>query len=84
MRYIRKGLYSMEFVQPIRELGKLEAMKRLLKGSNLRDYCLFTLGVNSGLRIGDLLRLAVGDVLDERGRPKDRITLREQKTVSVK
>jgi len=67
-------------VQPIREEKKIEAMKTLLKGKSLRDYCLFTLGINSGLRISDLLGLNLGDVLNGKGKLKDRITLREQKT----
>ncbi len=70
----------MEFVEPIRDRKKIEAMKKVLKGSNLRDHVLFTLGINSGLRVSDLLKLKVTDVLDERGRVKDRITVREKKT----
>jgi integrase len=70
----------MEFVQPIRDRKQLEAMKKVLKGSSLRDYCLFVLGINSGLRISDLLNLKIGDVTDENGKVKDRITLREKKT----
>lgn len=70
----------MEFVEPIRERKKIEAVKRLLKGSNIRDYVLFTLGINSGLRVSDLLKLRVADVIDEKGRVKDRITVREMKT----
>jgi len=74
----------MEFVQPIRDEKKIEAIKRVLKGNSLRDYCLFTLGINSGLRISDLLHLNVADVLDDKGQLKDRITLREQKTGKAK
>jgi integrase len=74
----------MEFVQPIRDERKIEAIKKVLKGRSLRDHCLFVLGINSGLRISDLLNLTVADVLDEKGKPKDRITLREQKTGKAK
>jgi integrase len=59
-------------------------MKKILKADNLRNYALFVTGINSGLRISDLLRLAVGDIVDERGKVKDRVTLREQKTGKVK
>jgi len=65
----------MEFVDPIRDVKKIDAMKRHLKKKNLRDYVLFTLGINSGLRISDLLSLQIEDVKD-----KDRIVLREGKT----
>lgn len=74
----------MEFVQPIRERKKVEAMRKYLRGSNLRDYCLFVLGVNSGLRVSDLLNLDVGDVIDNKGVLKDRITFRELKTKNTR
>lgn len=74
----------MQFVQPIRDEKKIEAMKQLLRGRSMRDYCLFTMGINSGLRIGDLLALTVADVIDDKGHIKDRITLQEQKTGKTK
>jgi integrase len=72
----------MEFVQPIRDKKQIEAMKRQLRGNDtgLRDLCLFVLGINSGLRVSDLLKLTVGDVVDDSGKPLDRIILREKKT----
>lgn len=69
----------MEIVEPIRSEKKIKAMAIYLKGKNLRDYTLFILGINSALRISDLLNLRVSDV-----RGQDRITLREQKTGKVK
>jgi integrase len=77
----------MEFVQPIRERRQIEAMKRILRGNpgtGLRDHCLFVLGINSGLRVSDLLALTVGEVLDSKGKIRDRLTLREQKTGKAK
>jgi len=80
-----KGVSKVEFVQPIRDEKQIEAMKKILKAGNLRDHCLFTLGINSGLRIGDLLNLTIADVVDEKGKIKDRITkFREQKTGKAK
>ena len=73
----------MEFVQPIRNLKQIETIKKLLKQQNLRDYCLFTVGINSGLRISDLLNLTVNDVIDK-DKIKDRIRLREKKTNKFK
>lgn len=70
----------MEYVQPIRDKNQIKAMKKILKSTNMRDYFLFTLGINSGLRISDLLRLKISDVLNENGKAKDRISLREKKT----
>lgn len=73
----------MEFVQPIRDLKQIETIKKLLRLRSLRDYCLFVLGINSGLRISDLLKLRISDI-SERGKIKDRIRLREKKTNKFK
>ena len=73
----------MEFVQPIRDLKQIETIKKLLKQQNMRDYCLFVLGINSGMRISDLLKLRISDV-SEKGKFKDRIRLREKKTNKFK
>jgi integrase len=70
----------MEFVEPIKDRSKVEAMKKLLRGSNLRNYALFSLGCNAGLRVSDLLRLTIADVRNERGRIRDRVQVRESKT----
>lgn len=56
------------------------AMKAVLKEKSLRNYLLFTLGINTGLRIGDLLRFKIADVLDENGNIQKYLSIREQKT----
>jgi len=50
-------------VDPIRSEKDIKKIKRLLK-DNPRDQLLFTMGINNGLRISDLLKLKVGDVSD--------------------
>lgn len=74
----------MESVTPIRDRKQIDTMKKILWATNKRDYCLFVVGINSGLRISDLLSLAVGDVVDERFKPRERIEIREQKTGKTK
>jgi integrase len=74
----------MEFVQPIRDKKQIDAMKKILKATSVRDFCLFTLGINCGLRISDLLNLLINDVMDEKSKLKDRIAIREQKTGKTK
>jgi len=71
----------MNTVEPIRDIQKILAIKRILKEqSNPRDYLLFTMGINFALRINDLLSLKVRDLLNKKGEIVDYIHLREQKT----
>lgn len=65
----------METVQPIRDMNKLIKMQDILKKQSIRDYMLFTIGINTGLRISDILSLKVSDVQDT-----DHIIIKEQKT----
>lgn len=63
-------------VQPIRSLEKINDMKwSLQKWCGQRDYIMFLMGINTGLRVSDLLTLKVSDV-----RGKDRFVIREGKT----
>lgn len=69
----------MQFVDPIRDKSKIELVKKILKERCFRNYILFILGINSGLRISDILNLKVKDVLN-----KNYIELKEQKTKKYK
>lgn len=53
----------MNFVQPIRDPQKIEAMKAYLKQKRERDYMLFLVGISIGLRISDILLLQKEHVL---------------------
>lgn len=64
--------------EPIRDIDILNAVKGILK-KNPRDFLLFVLGVNTGLRISDLLSLKVADLFNNRV-PKKFIRIREKKT----
>ncbi|MBA7554298.1 Tyrosine recombinase XerD [subsurface metagenome] len=70
----------MRTVQPIRDIKKIKAIKGNLKKRNPRDFLLFTLGINTGLRISDILRLRVEDVKDQTGEIKEYLDLNEKKT----
>ena len=74
----------MEFVEPIRDKKKINSMKKILRASSLRDEMLFVLGINTALRVSDLLALRVGDVIDETGCVKDAVAVRERKTDKAK
>lgn len=62
----------MNIVNPIKSREDITALKKALHG---RDLLLFVFGINSSLRISDILALKVGDV-----RGKDSLILNEQKT----
>jgi len=70
----------MRTVQPIRDIKKIRAIKGNLRKRNPRDFLLFTLGINTGLRISDILRLKVEDVKDQTGEIKEYLDLNEKKT----
>lgn len=71
----------MNTVEPIRDINKINRIKgNLLKQKNPRDLLLFVLGINTGLRISDILPLKLIDVKDEKGDPKGYVYLTEQKT----
>lgn len=68
-------------VEPIRSKRKLKQIANMLRGSEKwRDYSLFVLGINFGLRIGDLLQLQIKDIVDEDGKIKDAFEIEEEKT----
>ena len=48
-------------VDPIRDEKDIKSISKLLKDSP-RDHLLFVMGVNNGLRAGDLLKLKVKDL----------------------
>lgn len=69
----------MKFVEPIRDKEQIKKVKQVLKQGNQRNYLLFVLGINSGLRISDILKLKVKDVKN-----KKYIEIKEQKTKKYK
>ena len=71
----------MNIVEPIRSENQIKQIRgNLYRQKNPRDYLLFVFGINSGLRIGDILSLRLGDVKNNRGELKDYLDIKEQKT----
>ncbi|MGH0606834.1 site-specific integrase [Bacillus mycoides] len=64
----------MNFVQPIRNPEQIQQIKEHLKEKSERNYILFVMGINTGLRISDILKLKVGDLKGSH------ISMREMKT----
>ena len=56
-------------------MEQIQQLKNRLAQNGSRDILLFSMGINTGLRISDLLKLKVGDV-----RGKNEYVLREEKT----
>lgn len=65
----------MNIVQPIRDKKKIEEMKNTLLKSGYKNYLLFVVGINTGLRISDILNLKVYDVKN-----RSHIVINEKKT----
>ncbi|AGK96640.1 site-specific integrase [Clostridium pasteurianum] len=72
----------MERVEPIRSEKKIKDLKKYLLGSgNMRNYALIVLGLNTALRISDILSLTWEDVYDfEEKEVKTHVYIKEQKT----
>lgn len=65
----------MATVEPIRDPRQIAAMQRQLRKAGSRDEILFMVGINTGFRMGDILKLQVKDV-----RAKSHIVVIEEKT----
>lgn len=61
--------------EPIKNKSDIKAVEQYLKAHNKRDYVIWVLGLNSGLRVSDIVGLNVSDVVD-----KTHITIIEKKT----
>lgn len=71
----KKG--SSTTVEPIRDENNIKAIRKLLSDEP-RNHLLFVMGVNNGLRTGDLLKLKVRDVKGMK--EGDSINIKEGKT----
>jgi integrase len=70
----------MKFVEPIRDCKKITQIQNLLRGQRrFRDLLLFVVGINTALRIPDLLQLQSHHFLDKNGRIKNRFWIKEKK-----
>lgn len=75
-----RGINKAEEVEPIKNVKDINKVKQFLLGkTNKRDYMLFVVGINVGLRAGDLLGLKIKDVLID-NKIVDSVTIIEEKT----
>ena len=67
----------MKSVEPIRDKNVIKNMRSILKAQSIRNELLFILGINVGLRISDILKLKVQDLIKtiSSKMPKDYVIL---------
>lgn len=65
----------MNYVPPIKDKTQIEQMKAALLSQSYRNYVIFTLAINYGRRISDILEMRVSDV-----RGREYFSVREDKT----
>lgn len=74
----------MQVVEPIRDKRMVVTMGEFLKKWDKRYYLLYEVGIYTGLRISDILRLTYGSFIEEYGsgrrRWKEHLQVREVKT----
>ena len=69
----------MNLVEAIKNKKDILKIQEILEKESYRNLLLFCVGINSGLRISDILKLNVGDVKN-----KDYISIIEKKTKKYK
>jgi site-specific recombinase XerD len=77
-----EGIF-VEYVNPIKKIEKIQAMKKVLRQSSLRDLLLFVIGINTGIKVHDLLYLTVKDVWDG-SQTREFLYLKDEKNGEVK
>ncbi|WP_096202937.1 tyrosine-type recombinase/integrase [Bacillus sp. FJAT-45350] len=73
----------MEYVDPIKDIKKINEIKKVLNKQSKRDFLFFVLGINSGIRISDLLKIKVDDICDC-GRVKEFLYIQDPSNGKVK
>ncbi|GAB6456603.1 tyrosine-type recombinase/integrase [Bacillus luti] len=74
------GVKKASEVQPIKNKREAKKLITYLKGTNIRNYAIVVIGMNTLLRAGDLLSLKWSDVLEEDKTFKQKTWITEQKT----
>ncbi|MDS1029311.1 tyrosine-type recombinase/integrase [Bacillota bacterium LX-D] len=72
-------MFTIELVQPIKDMGKIIELKREMMRKNYKYYMVCIMAFNTGMRIGDIISLKVSDVKN-----KTHIAIRKEKTNKTK
>jgi len=72
-------------VEPIREIKTIKSIRSILKSQSIRNELLFIFGINVGLRISDILKLKIGDLVKSNLKTvKEYVIITEKKTGKTK
>ena len=71
-------------VEPIREKAKITQLYQYLNGSDLKYALIFKFGINTGLRISDIIPIKVNDIFKEKWQFREYLILNEKKTSKEK
>jgi integrase len=75
----------MNSVEPIREIKTIKNIRSILKGQSVRNELLFIFGINVGLRISDILKLKIEDLVKSNFKTvRDYVIITEKKTGKTK
>src|SRR5699024_687026 len=70
-----------EDVQPLRDKNDIELMKDTLREKHTeRDYVMFLIGINTGLRVSDILALKTEQILNLQTKKNKHLIIEEGKT----
>lgn len=61
----------MEYVEAFKDITQINSIKKFLKKHSERDFVLFVFGINTGLKITEMLDIKVGDLLEKPDAVKD-------------
>ena len=71
-------------VEPIREKAKIKQLYQYLNGSDPKYALIFKFGINTGLRISDIIPIKVNDIFNEKWQFREYLILNEKKTAKEK
>jgi integrase len=75
----------MNSVEPIREIKTIKSIRSILKSQSVRNELLFIFGINVGLRISDILKLKIEDLVKPNFKTvKEYVIITEKKTGKTK
>ncbi|WP_259473522.1 hypothetical protein [Clostridium estertheticum] len=75
----------MNSVEPIRDIKTIKNIRFVLKSQSVRNELLFIFGINVGLRISEILKLKIKDLVNSNFKTaKDYVIITEKKTGKTK